>query len=167
MNSFQALPSSASADAVLTVSHEKRSSSCTITISCAPVVLYEVWADVANWHVWDPDTRQASLDGPAVAGAKGRLAPRKGLPIKITIEEALKPESLTVMSKVLGSRMVFHHRLQQTSLGVVATHKVLFEGWLAGLLMKMVGADVIAGLPLTMTRLKAYCEAFAKPHDHA
>ncbi len=161
MNSSQALPASASADAVLTVSQMNRTISCTITISCAPEVLYEVWADVAHWHVWDPDTKHASLDGPAVAGAKGRLAPRKGMPIKLFISEASRPHSFTVMATALGSRMHFYHRLQQTSLGVVATHEVRFEGWLAGPLMKMVGADVIAGLPLTMTRLKYLCESVA------
>jgi hypothetical protein len=40
----------------------------------------------------------------------------------------------------------------------MATHQVKFQGWLAGLFMKTVGADVRQGLPLTMTRLKALCE---------
>jgi hypothetical protein len=167
MNPSQALPTRASADAVVTVSHESRAISCTIAVACAPEVLYEVWMDVAHWHVWDPDTKQASLDGPPFVGATGKLAPRKGMPIKISIVEASKPRSFTVTSTVLGTRMFFYHRLEQATAGessssIVATHEVRFEGWLAGLLMKMVGADVIAGLPLTMTRLKYLCESAAR-----
>jgi hypothetical protein len=155
MNPSQALPTRASADAVVTVSHESRAISCTIAVACAPEVLYEVWMDVAHWHVWDPDTKQASLDGPPFVGATGKLAPRKGMPIKISIVEASKPRSFTVTSTVLGTRMFFYHRLEQATAGESSS-------WLAGLLMKMVGADVIAGLPLTMTRLKYLCESAAR-----
>jgi hypothetical protein len=152
------LPLTASDQAELSVSYAERTVTCKISIACKPEVVYAAWADVAQWHLWDLDTRVASLQGSPHVGTVGKLTPHKGLPIKIEISEANAPRSFTVISQVLGNRFSFFHTLQPTSDSVIATHQVQFEGWLAGFFMKTVGADVIRGLPLTMTRLKQYCE---------
>jgi hypothetical protein len=121
--------------------------------------LYAVWADVAHWHSWDPDTRWAQLDGAFAVGSQGKIAPQKGMAVKLRISEAMPDRSFTAECPVLGNRMIFRHVLETASDGIVATHHVQFSGWLAGLLMKTVGADVCKGLPLTMTRLKHLCES--------
>jgi hypothetical protein len=158
MTTITPLPQTASPNAQLTVSVIQRSISCSIPIACTPATLYAVWADVAHWHTWDPDTRWAKLDGAFAVGSQGKIAPQKGMAVKLRISEATPDRSFTVVSPVLGNRMIFRHVLETVSDDVLATHHVQFTGWLAGLFMKTVGADVRKGLPLTMTRLKHLCE---------
>lgn len=159
MNLSSPLPQAASPTAQLIVTPADRSISCSIPIACAPATLYAVWADVAQWHTWDPDTRWARLEGPFAAGSQGKIAPQKGLAVNLQISEAVPDRSFTVVCPVLGNQMIFRHDLMPTSEGLLATHQVQFTGWLAGIFMKTVGADVSKGLPVTMTRLKHLCEA--------
>ena len=158
MNAITPFPHAASPCAQLTVSTAERSISCSIPIACTPATLYAVWADVAHWHTWDPDTRWAQLDGTFAVGSQGKIAPKKGMTVKLCISEATPDRSFTAECRVLGNSMIFWHVLETTGDGILATHHVQFTGWLAGLFMKTVGADVRKGLPLTMTRLKHLCE---------
>jgi hypothetical protein len=159
MNPTLKLPTTASTEAQLTVAAHERRISCSIAIACAPVTLYKIWADVQNWHTWDPDTKSAGLDQSFAAGSSGFITPQKGMTVKMQIIQAAADQSFTALCRVLGNRMIFVHTLQETRQGIIATHQVQFQGWLAGLLMRTVGQDVCKGLPLTMTRLKHVCEA--------
>jgi Polyketide cyclase / dehydrase and lipid transport len=158
MNPMLELPTTASTEAQLTVSPHERSISCSIPIACSPATLYAIWSDVAHWHTWDPDTKWARLDHAFTTGSTGKLAPQKGMAVKMLITEATPNKSFTAECRVLGNRMIFTHTLQVTSEGIIATHRAQFQGWLSGLFMKTVGSDVQKGLPLTMTRLKHLCE---------
>lgn len=120
--------------------------------------VYAIWADVPGWPRWDPDTRQASLDGPLAAGAKGRLKPRKGFAVPMRVVDAVAGERFTVECPVLGNVMRFEHILRPLPCGVEVLHRVSFHGWLGGWLARTVGRDVRAGLPVTLQRLKALAE---------
>jgi hypothetical protein len=158
MQNLHSLPTIASSEAKLIVLPEQRSLSCSIPIACSPAMLYAIWADVAQWHTWDPDTRWARLDGPFQAGSQGKIAPLKGIAVKMLISEASPDRSFTAIGSILGNHMHFRHELQIANDGIVATHHVKFTGWAAGLFMKTVGKDLCKGLPITMTRLKRLCE---------
>jgi Polyketide cyclase / dehydrase and lipid transport len=153
------LPTMASDAARLLVNSAQRSVECNITIDCDPATLFAVWADVSQWHTWDPDTKWACLNGPIQVGSQGRLAPQKGLPVNMSITQTQQNHSFTAAVKVFGSQMVFRHQLQIQGDGLLVVHHVQFKGWISPLLMKTVGNNVAKGLPLTMTRLKALCES--------
>lgn len=129
-----------------------------IRIDAPPQAVYRVWADVAAWPRWDPDTRQAWLDGPFVAGARGRLRPRKGFSVRMKLVEAVLDQRFTVECPVLGNTLRFEHELIIVSGAVEVTHRVSFEGWLSRWLSRTVGADVRKGLPVTLQSLKKYVE---------
>ncbi len=137
---------------------QDRTISCSIPIACTPTTLYAIWSDVERWHTWDPDTKWARLNQAFATGSTGKLAPQKGMAVNMVISQTTPNQSFTAECRVLGNRMIFTHTLQETGSVIVAAHQVQFQGWLAGLFMKTVGADVRQGLPLTMTRLKALCE---------
>ena len=129
-----------------------------IDIATRPEVVYAIWADVPRWPQWDPDTREAWLDGPLAVGAKGRLKPRKGFAVPMRVTDALAGERFTVECLVLGNVMRFEHILRPVQGGVEVIHRVSFHGWLAGWLMRTVGQDVRRGLPVTLRGLKALAE---------
>jgi hypothetical protein len=152
------LPTQAHPSARLQANRELCHITARIDIPCQPETLYRVWANVAQWHTWDPATRQASLDGDFAVGTKGRLAPPKGMAVSMHITHAKPNEAFTAMCPVLGSQMQFPHRMRATPNGLVCTHDVSFTGWLRKPLYAMVAKDVVATLPLTLTRLRALCE---------
>ena len=77
------------------------------------------------------------------------------------VTEATPGRSFTVECPVLGSRMRFEHELVPVAGGVQVTHRVNFQGWLAGWLDRSVGRDVREGLPRTLASLKAHVERAA------
>ena len=129
-----------------------------IDIATGPEVVYAIWVDVPHWPQWDPDTREAWLDGPLAMGAKGRLKPRKGFAVPMRVTDAVPGERFTVECPVLGNVMRFEHILRPVHGGVEVIHRVSFHGWLAGWLMRTVGQDVRRGLPVTLKGLKALAE---------
>lgn len=129
-----------------------------ILIDASPRAVYQVWADVPRWPLWDPDTREASLDGAFVVGSRGRLRPRKGLAVSMFLVEAVPDQRFTMECPVLGNIMRFEHELVPATGGVEVIHRVQFRGWLSGWLLRTVGRDVREGLPVTLRNLKAHVE---------
>jgi hypothetical protein len=48
------------------------------SVAAAPERIFQIYADVAGWSIWDPDSRSASLNGSFRAGTRGRITPAKG-----------------------------------------------------------------------------------------
>lgn len=131
----------------------------TIRIAAPATRVFEVYGNVPGWSHWDPDTREAHLSQGLALGSRGRLRPRRGLPVRMEVTELTPGRSFTVTCPVLGSRMHFDHVIDAAGSGVDVTHRVRFEGWLAGWLDRTVGRDVRAGLPVTLASLKRHVEA--------
>ncbi|MBP8018837.1 MAG: SRPBCC family protein [Hylemonella sp.] len=129
-----------------------------ILISASPQAIQAVYADVAHWHLWDPDTRSAQLDGPFAVGTTGSLRPPKGLAVRMLVTEVTLGGGFTLQSPVLGSKMTFEHVLAPVAQGVEVMHRVTFSGWGRALLMRLVGKPLGTGLPVTLANLKRYVE---------
>lgn len=43
-----------------------------------PHQIWQVWADVNNWHLWDTDIEYAHLDGPFAKDSAFSLKPKGG-----------------------------------------------------------------------------------------
>lgn len=158
LSSERRLPSVAATDVQLTVDTDQRIVRGALPVNCRPEAIYTVWADVAGWSGWDPDTRWARLDGPFAAGSRGRIAPQKGFPVSFELTHRVSNRAFTIVCPVLGNRMTFVHSMDYLDGQLMVSHSVQFSGWLSGLLMRQVGSDVARGLPLTLTRLRARCE---------
>lgn len=129
-----------------------------IEVSVLPHAVMECYRDVGGWPAWDPDTREASIDGPFTSGATGRLKPAKGFPVPMRFV-SVGQHHFTVESPVPLCTMRFEHELTPVTGGTRITHRVSFEGPLARLFGYIVGSRVKAGLPLTMRSLKRHLEA--------
>lgn len=130
------------------------------TVATPPAVLYRIYADVANWHRWDPDTRTATLEGPFEVGSRGKLTPAKGNTVPMVVTLADPSRGFTVESRIpLLLRMVFEHKLiarDDTVTEVV--HRVTLSGPLSWLIGPGLKRQLDAGLPVTLARLKRLAE---------
>jgi uncharacterized protein YndB with AHSA1/START domain len=131
-----------------------------IIINAPASRIYAIWTDVANWHKWDPDTKEAHLDGEFKVGAKGRIVPSKGSGVPMTVVQCTPNESFTVEGQAPGFKMTFVHQMRTVEGGgIEVSHRVTASGFLDFILGYIVGKSIREGLPKTMLSLKAYAEA--------
>ena len=130
-----------------------------IRTQAPPEVVFRIYEDVEHWHTWDPDTRQASLDGPLLPGARGQLTPTRGRTVPMLVTEVVPGRSFTVESRIPLFRMVFEHELQSGPDGTQVTHRVRFYGLLSVLLGPMLIRQLNSGLPVTLARLRDLAES--------
>ena len=97
-----------------------------IVVQAPPEVLFRIYEDVAHWHTWDPDTKQATLDGPLRVGAKGSLTPTKGRTVPMVVTGVVAGRSFTVEARIPLFRMVFDHELNPGPTGTEAICSVRF-----------------------------------------
>ncbi len=136
----------------------ERRLACSVLVRAEPSDVFAVWADVARWHEWDPDTRAAQLSGPFAVGSTGRLTPAKGRAVPMRLAVVVPDERFVVECAVLGNRMSFDHRIAREPAGVRVTHELQLSGWAAGLLWRMLAPQLKTGLPITMSGLRERCE---------
>jgi hypothetical protein len=130
-----------------------------IAVEAPPETIFRIYEDVKNWHIWDPDTKQATLDGPFQVGSRGRLVPTKGNAVPMVLTHAVPGRSFTVESKIPFFRMVFEHELEPKQGSTEVIHRVTFTGLLTLVLGPMLSKQLNTGLPVTLTRLKALAES--------
>lgn len=130
-----------------------------ITTTAKPETVFRIYEDVSNWHVWDPDTKQASLQGPFQVGSRGRLVPTKGNAVPMVLTEVISGQCFTVESKIPLFCMVFEHELNAAGQATEIVHRVTFSGLLSVVLGPMLTRQLNFGLPVTLKKLKALAEA--------
>ena len=126
-----------------------------------PEVVYRIYEDVGGWHTWDPDTKQATLDGPLRVGARGRLTPTKGQIVPMQVTQVVGNRSFTVESKIPLFRMLFEHELHPCEGGTEIVHRVSFSGLFSLILGPMLSKQLNSGLPVTLGKLKKLAESNA------
>lgn len=129
-----------------------------VTVAATPATIFRIYRDVSNWHTWDPDTKSASLDGPFIAGACGRLTPTKGRTVPMRLTEVAPDRCFTVESSVPFFHMRFDHMLTPSGAATEVVHQATFSGPLSFLLGRLLCRRMAAGLPTTLARLKALAE---------
>lgn len=130
-----------------------------IKVAATPEVIFRIYADVENWHTWDPDTKVATLEGPFEVGSRGRLTPTKGNTVPMVLTHVVRDSCFTVESKIPLFRMVFEHELLSQQGVTEVIHRVTFSGALTVLLGKMLARQLNSGLPVTLGKLKSLAES--------
>ena len=130
-----------------------------ITVNASADSIFRIYADVENWHTWDPDTKQATLEGAFEVGSKGRLTPAKGNTVPMVLTEVQPGRCFTVESRIPLFRMLFEHELLPVPGATEVVHRVTFSGLLSVVLGPMLSKQLNSGLPVTLGHLKALAEA--------
>lgn len=132
-----------------------------ISIAAPPDRIFGIYEDVSDWHTWDPDTKSATIDGPFVVGAKGKLVPTKGNAVPMLLTSVQRNRSFTVESRIPLFRMVFEHELYPSGATTEVVHRITFSGALSFVLGRLLAKRVNAGLPATLSNLKRMAESSA------
>ena len=130
-----------------------------ITVAASPEVIFDIYADVANWPTWDPDTKRANIDGPFQVGSRGRLTPTKGNTVPMVLTQVVPAKCFTVESRIPLFRMLFEHELVPVPGATDVVHRVTLSGLLSIVLRPILAKQLNSGLPVTLRKLKALAEA--------
>lgn len=129
-----------------------------IAIAASADTIFRIYEDVKNWHTWDPDTKQAFLDGPFRVGSSGRITPPRGMTVPMLLTQVVPGRCFTVESKIPLFRMLFEHELVPIAGATEVIHRVTFSGWMSVVLGPLLSKQLNRGLPVTLRKLKALAE---------
>jgi hypothetical protein len=125
-------------------------------------VVFALYSNVAGWPSWDPDVKNASLDGAFVSGAKGVIVPHGGPKSEIVFTEVVNGKKFVAQCKLPLCVMRFEHELDEVKgSGTRATHRVQFQGLLAPVFGRLIGSGMRKTLPNALAGLKKAAEAAA------
>lgn len=132
-----------------------------IRVDAPAATIFRFYEDVTRWPAWDPDTRAAWLDGPLRPGSRGQLTPTQGRTVPMLVTRVEADRCFTVESRIPLFRMVFDHELEPEGPATRVVHRVTLSGPLSLVIGPMLARRIDAGLPVTLSRLKALAEAAA------
>lgn len=131
-------------------------------IHAPAAVVFSLYADVPNWPAWDPDAKSASIQGPFVTGAVGRVVPHGGPTSTLHFVEVIPDSGFRVQCRLPLCTLRFDYRLRPEGGSTRATHGVAFEGWLAPLFGRLIGPSLRKSLPKALEQLAGLAERRSK-----
>ncbi|TGD57951.1 SRPBCC family protein [Flavobacterium humi] len=112
--------------------------------------LWQLFADVNNWHTWDEGIEYAKLDGAFTAGNYFTLRPKDGPNVKIKILKAIENKNFTDLTVFPLAKMYGEHLLEETENGLTITSTITVKGILAFLWVKLVAQKITDGFATDM-----------------
>lgn len=130
----------------------------TVRTQADPDRLWEAWTDVDRWPTWDTELESAALDGPFVAGAKGRLDPADGPESSFELVSVDPKNGYTYVVSLPLSGLRVERTAAVDDEGLSFTHKVSFEGALGWFFAGILGGGYEEALPEVMEGLARQAE---------
>lgn len=112
--------------------------------------MWNLFADVNNWHTWDTGIEFAKLEGKFEKGNHFMFQPKGGPKLKIGIVEAVENKKFTDFTKFPLAKMYGEHTFEDTSNGLKITTTMKVEGLLGFLWVKIVAQKIADALPADM-----------------
>jgi hypothetical protein len=115
--------------------------------------IWELWADVANWNIWDKEVEKSELFGQFRIGTKGVLKPVGGPKTTFEMIECTNFKSFTDRSFLPFCQMDFIHTMTTIEDELEITHKVVMTGFMTFVFSKIIGIKIGKGLPIAVEKL--------------
>ena len=129
------------------------SSHHTIVTDVAKEAIWQIWADVDNWRLWDEAVEACELSGEFKTGARFTLKPVGGPAVAGVVTDCQPNRSFADVTSLPLAKMEFVHELVDVAGGVQLTHGVNISGPLSFVWARVIGKKTVAGLPSAMNNL--------------
>lgn len=130
----------------------------TVVTEAHPASIWKIWTDVAGWKKWDSGLKDAILNEPFGAGAKGKLIPDKGPKSKFVVSEYYEGVGYTFKTRIPLGWLKVKRYLTSEGNQTSFTHEVTFTGLLRNPLGNSIGKRYRAMLPEVMNNIKTLAE---------
>ena len=116
--------------------------STTIRIDAPAAHVWPIMSGIEQWHTWTPSIRKVKrLDsGPFAVGSRVMVLQPKLPPAFWKVTELVRDRHFIWVSANPGLRVTAIHRIEPADTGCTVTLSVHYEGLLAGLAVRLMGA---------------------------
>ena len=112
--------------------------------------MWQLFANVNNWHSWDEGIEYAQMEGDFEKGNHFILKPKGAPKVKIELVEIVKNRKFTDLTRFPLAKMWGEHTFEDTKEGLKITTTMTVKGVLSFLWVKLVAKDIVNGLPSEM-----------------
>lgn len=98
-----------------------------LEINADPDTIWDLLADVKNWPLWNPDIKNASLEGEVVEGSKFKWK-AQSVSITSVFQEVDRPRLMGWTGKTMGIKAVHVWKLEATNGKTLARTEESWEG---------------------------------------
>lgn len=133
--------------------------SFTIPLNTTKANVWQILIDVQNWHQWDTEILEASLEGIFTEGAKGTMKPKTGPKLKFYISEVVPNQSYTFNTIMPVGELVIKRSLTELNNEIHFTDDIAFTGFLKYIYGFMLGGQFRKVLPEVMSKFKEIAES--------
>jgi hypothetical protein len=109
--------------------------------------MWNLFADVNKWPLWDEGVEFTELKGNFEKGNSFILKPKGGPKTKVTLLETVINKSYIDVTAFPLAKMYGSHVFEETPDGLKTTITMSVKGILAFLWVKIVAEDIVKGLP--------------------
>jgi len=109
--------------------------------------MWNLFADVNNWPVWDEGIEFTELKGKFEKGNSFILKPKGGPKLKVELLETVVNKNFLDVTKFPLAKMYDNHTFEETPEGLKITNTISVKGILAFVWIKLVAADIVKALP--------------------
>lgn len=122
----------------------------TLTKEATKEQMWQLFADVNNWHTWDEGIEYAQMEGKFEQGNYFILKPKGGPKVKIQLIETIENKRFVDYTKFPLAKMYGEHNFEETPEGLKITTSMKVEGLLGFFWRKIVAQNIIDSLPKEM-----------------
>lgn len=110
--------------------------------------MWNLFADVNNWHTWDTGIEYAKLEGNFEKGNHFLLRPNGGPNVKVELLEVLENKGFLDVTNFPLAKMYDEHLFEETPDGLKITNIITVKGLLGFLWVKLVAKKIVDNLPV-------------------
>ncbi len=133
--------------------------------SASRETVWQIWMDVANWHVWDTElisahstsSGQTESPTPLTLNSTGTLKPKQGPESTFTITEFTDGKNFTFRTKLPFATLDVAHYFTDAA-QTTFVHQVTFGGPMAWLFSRILGKTFAKALPDVLKRIQQLAE---------
>ncbi len=133
--------------------------SFTIPVNATKASVWQTLIDVQNWHQWDTEIIETTLEGVFAEGAKGTMIPKTGPKLKFYISELIPHKSYTFNTIMPVGELVIKRSLIEKNNEIHFTDDIAFTGFLKYIFGFMLGGQFRKVLPEVMNNFKRIAES--------
>lgn len=118
------------------------------TKSATKEQMWNLFADVNNWHTWDTGIEYAKLEGKFEKGNHFLLRPKGGPNVKVELLEVLENKRFLDVTNFPLAKMYDEHLFEETPDGLKIINTITVKGLLGFLWVKLVAKKIVDNLPI-------------------
>lgn len=127
-----------------------------VHIDAPPETVWSVMSDIESWPSWNPDVKQASLEGPLAPGSVFRWKASTSLVSRLEVVDP--PKEIAWTGTTLGIRAVHVYRFEPVDGRTLARSAESWKGLIPTLLKGWSRKTLDKGIRDSLERLKAEAE---------